>query len=108
MPQILLAAVNDSTAPAGGGAGGGVVGIRLKDATGAFVGTISFEGNIGGVWVPIEAFPLAGGASVTSATANGQWRIKTSGTAGVRARLSAITTLDGATLSWEVTSDGSL
>jgi len=67
----------------------------------AFTGTVSFEasGNLGAAWVACPAVPIAGGASVTSATADGIWLIFPGtgsgfpGTKGlwIRARLSALT-----------------
>jgi hypothetical protein len=85
MGQKVVTAAQDATPAIGGGAQGSIVGVNLKDATGAFVGTITFEGLIGGNWVAIGAEPFAGGALVTTATANGSWRIRTAGTEGVRA-----------------------
>src|SRR6266850_4267744 len=73
--------------------------IGLKGA--AFTGTVSFEasGDQGQTWAACPAVPLAGGASVTSATADGTWLIFPGtgsgfpGTKGlwIRARLSALT-----------------
>jgi hypothetical protein len=98
MGQKVVTAAQDATPAIGGGAQGSIVGVNLKDATGAFVGTITFEGLIGGNWVAIGAEPFAGGALVTTATANGSWRIRTAGTEGVRARCSALTTADSMTI----------
>lgn len=108
MAQKAIAAAQDATAYLGGGAGGGVVGFRLKDGTGAFNGTIIFEALIEGVAVPIEAFPFAGGASVASATANGNFRVKAHGTEGVRARCTVLAAADGMTIFTVVSSDGSI
>jgi len=73
--------------------------ITLKGA--AFVGTVAFEasGDDGQTWVACPAVPIAGGASVTTATADGVWLIFPGtgsgypGTKGlwIRARLSILT-----------------
>ena len=48
---------------------------------GTFTGTVTFQvSNDGSVWLPVQAWPVAGGAApVTSATAVGQWVIPAAG-----------------------------
>jgi putative flippase GtrA len=67
----------------------GGVGIQL---TGTWAGTVTFEATVdGSTWVTVAAVPAAGGASVTSATANGVWTVENKGFSGVRARFSTAT-----------------
>lgn len=100
MAQKTIVAAQDVTPWIGGGTNSGVVGINLKDGTGAFSGTITFEALIGGQVVPIagESFTVPG-TPVLSATANGSFRIRTAGTEGVRGRCSALVTADGMVVS---------
>jgi len=54
--------------------------------------TLSFEATIDNVnWFALSAYPLAGGAAVTTTTANGQWLMDTAGFFQVRVRCSAYT-----------------
>lgn len=65
------------------------VGFQVKGVTTA---TVSFEGTINGVdWVALSVVPLAGGAAVTTATADGIFTATVSGITSVRARISAWT-----------------
>lgn len=46
---------------------------------GTWTGTIQFEGTLNGTdWVALTVVPFAGGAGVTSATANGAWVVNNS------------------------------
>lgn len=57
--------------------------------TGTFVATVNFEASLDGTnYVTIAAAPVAGGASVTTATAPGVWKIDVSGIRYLRARIS--------------------
>lgn len=61
--------------------------------TGTWVGTLQFEGTINATdWFSLAAYPIGSNAAgVTSTTANGQWRLLSSGVAQVRVRSSAWT-----------------
>lgn len=59
---------------------------------GAFSGTITFEASVDGTtFAALPVTPIAGGATVTTATAAGIWYVDTQGFAVVRARCSAYT-----------------
>lgn len=61
--------------------------------TGTWSATVQFEATSksGGTFVAINATPLGGTTAVTSASANGAWRINLSGVAQLRVRCSAFT-----------------
>lgn len=66
--------------------------VAAVQITGTWVATVQFEGTVDGTnWFSVNAFPIASGTFVTSATANGQWLITTAGLSGVRVRCSAYT-----------------
>lgn len=68
--------------------------------------TMAFEATIDGVnFFAIPAFPVGGGAAVTTTTANGQWTCNTVGFFQVRARCSAFTS--GSVLVSGIASQGS-
>lgn len=68
------------------------MGLAVFELAGTWVATIVFEGTVDGAsWFSVQGFAVATDASVTGATANGQWRIPLSGLAQVRARASAYT-----------------
>lgn len=62
---------------------GDIVGAQAIPATvgslqigGTWTGTIQFEGTLNGTdWVALTVTPFAGGAGVTSTTANGAWAV---------------------------------
>src|ERR1035438_10130232 len=59
---------------------------------GTFSGTLQFEATIDNTtWNAIQAFPIAGGSSVTSATAAGSWQITPGGAVWLRIRCSTYT-----------------
>jgi Zn-dependent M28 family amino/carboxypeptidase len=73
-------------------AGGETANTGVVQITGTFVGTLSFEATVDGTnYVPVAAEPVAGGASVTSATGPGLWRIRAGGFHSLRVRCSAFT-----------------
>jgi hypothetical protein len=54
--------------------------------------TLSFEGTVDGTnYFAVNAFPIVGGASITSTTANGNWIVMASGYTKFRVRCSAYT-----------------
>lgn len=65
-------------------------GIQLS---GTWVGTVQFEQTLdsGTTWIAKTVYPALGGAGVTSATANGQWKFACGGETHVRVRCSAFT-----------------
>jgi hypothetical protein len=65
-------------------------GIQLS---GTWVGTVQFEQTLdnGTTWIAKTVYPALGGAAVTSATANGQWKFACGGETQVRVRCSAFT-----------------
>jgi len=73
--QATLAAANDELImPVDGGGG---VAVQL---TGTWAGTVTFSASVDGTnFDLIPATPIAGGATVTSATANGQWTANCAG-----------------------------
>lgn len=87
----LSAAASDNTgvlvAPCGASRGGGI------QLSGTWVGTVLFEQTLdnGTTWIAKTVYPAAGGAGVTSAAANGQWKFACGGETHVRARCSAFT-----------------
>ena len=67
----------------------GFLGIQIS---GTWTGTITFEGTVDGTnWVALPVTPIAGGATVTTATGNGIWFVQNTGFAAVRARSSTFT-----------------
>lgn len=69
--------------------GAGTSGIQISDT---FSGTLQFEQTINGSnWVAWSVTPIAGGASVTSATSTGIWVGNVVGVRYVRVRFSAFT-----------------
>lgn len=87
----LTAAASDKTgaltAACGASRGGGF------QLSGTWVGTVTFEQSLdaGTTWVGKTVYPANGGAGVTTATANGQWKFPCGGETHVRARCSAFT-----------------
>lgn len=68
----------------------GCVGFQLF--SGAWSGTVTFEGTIDGVnWVAINADPMPTGSATTTATAQGLFQVPCAGLSQVRARLSTAT-----------------
>ena len=68
---------------------------RTRDGTiqisGTWVGTVQFEGTVDGTnWASLLMTPLAGGATVTSATGNNVWTFAAA-LVGVRVRCSTFT-----------------
>lgn len=64
----------------------------LVDVRGTWVGTLTFQGTVDGTnWLSINAFPQAGGISVTTTTGNGDWYIDPTGYLQVRAEFTAYT-----------------
>lgn len=58
--------------------------------SGTFTGTLQFEASTDGVnFIAIPGFPLAGGASVTSATSTGTWSFSIAALTQMRVRASA-------------------
>ena len=67
----------------------GNVGIQV---TGTWTGTLTFEVSVDGTnFVTLGVTPTAGGAVVTTATANGAWTVQNGGYTTVRARFSTPT-----------------
>jgi hypothetical protein len=66
------------------------IGVAIE---GTFVGTLSFEALCAGAttWAAVAVRPLAGGATVTSASAVGQWSADVACFKQVRVRMSAFT-----------------
>lgn len=94
--QVISGTLSSTTCPGTGcvslddvnRAGGG--GIQLASLSGTV--TVEFESTVDcTTWAALPAFPAAGGASVTSATANGSWVFGAAGYCGIRARASANT-----------------
>lgn len=68
----------------------GFVGIQL---TGSWTGTITFEASVDGTtFVALPVTPIAGGATVTSATINGIWYVQNTGFRIIRVRATAAMT----------------
>lgn len=68
-----------------GVAGGSMYGSAAVQITGTWVGTLSFEGNVDlSNYVPLEAYPVDGGAGVMATTGNGIWMIPTAGLKSIR------------------------
>ena len=68
-----------------------IAGVQVS---GTFVGTVSFEGNIGNKndgFSPLACTPLAGGAAVTTAVVAGIYQCPVAGLALIQARVSAYT-----------------
>lgn len=88
----LSAAASDKTgalfASCGASRGGGV------QISGTWSGTVVFEQSLdsGATWIAKTVYPALGGAGVTSATANGQWKFACGGETHIRARCSVYTT----------------
>lgn len=62
--------------------------------------TLIFEGTVDGSnWVTLNAYPLGGGASVTTTTANGSWAIPAGGLNEVRLRVTSAGASPTATVS---------
>jgi hypothetical protein len=60
--------------------------------TGSWVATVQFEGSTDGTnYFSINAIPVGGGTTVTSATANGNWNVNVAGLQLMRVRASAYT-----------------
>lgn len=69
--------------------GHGSVGVQI---TGTFSGTVTFEASLdSSTYASLPMTPIAGGASVTTATATGIWSGNVAGMAYVRVRFSAYT-----------------
>lgn len=90
-PQISAVSAVSATAPCSVyQATGGSITIA-----GTWVGTLQFESTIDGTtYAALSAYPIAGGAAVTSTTAAGTWSFSNTGftaNAGVRVRASAWT-----------------
>lgn len=67
-----------------------VTGIQV---TGTWTGTLTVEGTVDGTnFATLAATPAAGGAAVTTTTANGLWRCNIAGMQSVRLRGSAAMT----------------
>ncbi len=87
----LSAAATDNTgvlvAPCGASRGGGI------QLSGTWTATVLFEQTLdnGTTWIAKTVYPAAGGAGVTTAAANGQWKFPCGGETHVRARCSAFT-----------------
>lgn len=66
----------------------GTVGVDVSGNSSA--NTLQFEGLLvsSGTWRSVQAFPIAGGSSVTSTTGNGAWQIQVAGLIQVRVRCS--------------------
>lgn len=61
--------------------------------TGTWTGTVTFEGSVDGAnFVAMAATPLIGGATASTATANGAWRCNLAGLVAMRLRGSATIT----------------
>lgn len=59
---------------------------------GTFVGTATFEASMdGATWIAVPMTPIGGGATVTTATAPGQWFCATLAPLHFRTRCSAFT-----------------
>jgi hypothetical protein len=87
LSNILNALNSNVTIVLGGQA---TIGIDVESTSGTL--TLSFEATINDVnWFAISATPVAGGSTITSTTANGQWVASTSGYYAVRARVSSFT-----------------
>jgi hypothetical protein len=85
--NILNALNSNITIVLGGQA---TLGINVSGTSGTL--TVAFEATIdNGTWFAISATPVAGGATVTSTSADGQWIASTSGYYAVRIRVSAFT-----------------
>ena len=70
--------------------GQSTVGFNVASVAGTI--TLSFEATIDNTnWFALSATPVAGGASVTTTTGNGEWVASVSGFFAVRARVSSIT-----------------
>lgn len=62
--------------------------------------TLIFEGTVDGSnWVTLNAYPLGGGASVTTTNANGSWAVPAGGLNEVRTRVTAVGSTPTATVS---------
>ena len=70
--------------------GQATLGINVGSTSGTL--TLSFEATIdNSTWFSINATPVAGGATITSTSANGQWVASTSGFYAIRTRVSVFT-----------------
>jgi hypothetical protein len=70
--------------------GQATLGINVSGTTGTL--TLAFEATIdNSTWFAISGTPVAGGSTITSTSANGQWIASTSGYYAVRTRVSAFT-----------------
>lgn len=84
----VLNALNDEVKVTLGGQS--TVGFDVESTSGTL--TLSFEATINNVnWFAISVTPVAGGATVTTTTANGQWVAAVGGYFAVRVRISAFT-----------------
>lgn len=87
----LSAAATDKTgalfATCGASRGGGI------QLSGTWTATILFEQSLDGgtTWIAKTVYPAVGGAGVTTAAANGQWKFVCGGETHVRVRCSAFT-----------------
>ena len=68
--------------------GQGAAGIQVS---GTWVGTLEFEAAVGETMLAVYGMPINGTTAVTSATANGVWRVDVAGLRAVQVRASAWT-----------------
>lgn len=84
----------------------GALGASALQLLGTWTGVVSFEGSVDGgtTWNSVGGMPISGGASVSSATANGVWEFPGAGLTHLRARLSTATS--GSVLATAYASNG--